>query len=109
MEKGVKDTFGYLGTEPMKLREQLEQLAAAFEEMAKAEGSEAVRSARDAARRIARHAGAMAEELADRSEEVKAAALQGRREVEGAIGAQPWAAVAIAAATGFLLAMLVRR
>ena len=109
MEKGVKDTFGYLGTEPMKLREQLEQLAAAFEEMAKAEGSEAVRSARDAARRIARHAGAMAEELADKSDEVKAAAVQGRREVEGAIRAQPWAAVAIAAATGFLLAMLVRR
>jgi len=109
MEKGVKDTFGYLGTEPMKLREQLEQLAAAFEEMAKAEGSEAVKSARDAARRIARQAGAMAEELAERSDEVKAAAVQGRREVEVAIRTQPWAAVAIAAATGFLLAMLVRR
>ena len=109
MDKGVKDTFGYLGTEPMKLREQLEQLAAAFEEMAKAEGSEAVRSARDAARRIAQHAGAMAEELAERSDELKASAAQGRREVEGAIRAQPWAAVAIAAATGFLLAMLVRR
>ena len=109
MEKGVKDTFGYLGTEPMKLREQLEQLAAAFEEMAKAEGSEAMKSARDAARRIAKQAGAMAEELAERSGEVKAAAAQGRRQVEGAIRAQPWATVAIAAATGFLLAMLVRR
>ena len=109
MERVVKDTFGYLGTEPMKLREQLEQLAAAFEEMAKVEGCEAVRSARDAARRIAQHAGAMAEQLADKSDEVTAAAMQGRREVEGAIRAQPWAAVAIAAATGFLLAMLVRR
>jgi ElaB/YqjD/DUF883 family membrane-anchored ribosome-binding protein len=109
MEKGVKDTFGYLGTEPMKLREQLEQLATAFEEMAKTEGSEAVRSTRDAARRIATHARAMAEALADRSDEVKAAAAQGRRDVEGAILAQPWTAVAIAAATGFLLAMLVRR
>jgi ElaB/YqjD/DUF883 family membrane-anchored ribosome-binding protein len=109
MDKAVKDTFGYLGTEPTKLREQLEQLAAAFEEMAKAEGSEAVRSARDAARRIAQHAGAMAEELAERSDELKAGAVQGRREVEGAIRNQPWAALAIAAATGVLLALLVRR
>ena len=109
MEKGVKDTYGYLGTEPMKLREQLEQLAAAFEEMAKAESSEAAKGARDAARRIAKHAGALAEQLADSSEEVEAAVVQGRRQVEEAIRVQPWTAVAIAAATGFLLAMLVRR
>jgi hypothetical protein len=32
MGKLEKDTFGYLGTEPFKLREQLEQFAAAFEE-----------------------------------------------------------------------------
>lgn len=109
MEKGVKDTYGYLGTEPMKLREQLEQLAATFEELAKTEGADAMRGAGDAARRIAMHAGAMADELAARSDEVKTAAAQGRREVEGAIRAQPWTAVAIAAAAGFLLAMLVRR
>jgi ElaB/YqjD/DUF883 family membrane-anchored ribosome-binding protein len=109
MDKGVKDTFGYLGTEPMKLREQLEQLAAAFEEMAKAEGSEAVRNARDAARRIAQHAGVMAEALAVRSDEARATVAHGREEVEGAIRSQPWSAVAIAAAAGFVLAMLVRR
>ncbi|WP_020698449.1 DUF883 family protein [Reyranella massiliensis] len=109
MEKGVKDTYGYLGTEPMKLREQLEQLAAAFEEMAKAESSEAAKGARDAARRIAKHAGALAEQLANSSEEVEAAVAQGRRQVEEAIRVRPWAAVAMAAATGFLLAMLVRR
>ena len=45
MSKGVKDTFGYLGTEPMALREQLEQLSAALQEMAKAEGAEAVKAA----------------------------------------------------------------
>jgi ElaB/YqjD/DUF883 family membrane-anchored ribosome-binding protein len=109
MEKGVKDTFGYLGTEPMKLREQVEQLAAAFEEMAKAEGSEAVRNARHAAQRIAKQAGAMAAALAAGSDEARATAVHGRDQVEGAIRAQPWAALAIAAATGFLLAMLVRR
>ena len=109
MEKSVKDTYGYLGAEPMKLREQLEQLAAAFEELAKTEGTDAMRSARGAARRIATHAGAMAEQLADKTDEVKAAVVQGRREVEGAVRVQPWAAIAIAAATGFLLAMLVRR
>ena len=109
MEKGVKDTFGYLGTEPMKLREQLEQLAAAFEEMAKAEGSEAVRSARDAARRIARHAGAMAEELAD-----KVAGGEGRRGAgpPGGRRRDPRPAVGCrrhCRGDGFLLAMLVRR
>jgi len=109
MEKGVKDTYGYLGTEPVTLREQLEQLAAALEELAKTEGSEAAKSARDAARRIAGHANALAEQLADKSDEVKAAAARGRRQLEEEIRVQPWAAVAIAAATGFLLAMLVRR
>lgn len=109
MEKRVNDTYGYLGTEPMKLREQLEQLAAAFEEVAKTEGTDAMRGARDAARRIATHAAAMAEELADKTDEVKTAAVRGRREVEGAIRNQPWTALAVAAATGFLLAMLVRR
>jgi ElaB/YqjD/DUF883 family membrane-anchored ribosome-binding protein len=109
MEKGVKDTFGYLGTEPMKLREQLEQLAAAFEEMAKAEGSEAVRNARDAAQRIAQHASAMAEALSVRTDKARATVAHSREEVKGAIRAQPWAAVAIAATTGFLLGLLVRR
>lgn len=109
MEKGEKDTYGYLGTEPVKLREQLEQLAVALEELAKTEGTDAMRRARDAARRIATHAGTMAEQLGHKTNEVKAAAVRGHREVEGAIRAQPWAAVAIAAATGFLLAMLVRR
>jgi ElaB/YqjD/DUF883 family membrane-anchored ribosome-binding protein len=109
MEKGVKDTYGYLGTEPLKLREQLEQLVIALEELAKTEGTDAMSSARDAARRIATHAAAMVENLADKTDEAKAAAVQGRREVEGAIRNQPWAALAIAAATGVLLALLVRR
>jgi len=88
VDKGVKDTF---------------------EEMAKAEGSEAVRTAHDAARRIAQHAGAMAEALAARWDEARATVMHGREEVAGAIRSQPWSAVAIAAAVGFLLAMLVRR
>ena len=46
MSKGVKDTFGYLGTDPMALREQLEQLSAALQELAKAEGAEAIKAAK---------------------------------------------------------------
>jgi len=75
VEKGVKDTYGYLGTEPMKLREQLEQLVIALEEMAKTEGTDAMRSARDAARGIATHAAVMTEELADKADGAKAAVV----------------------------------
>ena len=65
---------------------QLEQLAAELG-MAKAEGSEAWRRRATPPDGFPAAPDAMAEELADRSQEVKAAALQGRRErAEGAIG-----------------------
>ncbi len=53
MTRCAKDTFGYLGTEPMALREQLDQLSTALQELAKAEGAEAIKAASEAARRIA--------------------------------------------------------
>jgi ElaB/YqjD/DUF883 family membrane-anchored ribosome-binding protein len=40
---------------------------------------------------------------------VTVAAARGRKQGESAIRAQPWATVAIAAATGFLIGLLVRR
>jgi ElaB/YqjD/DUF883 family membrane-anchored ribosome-binding protein len=102
MTKSTKDTFGYLGTEPLAVREQLEQLAAALEDMAKAESAEAIKAARESARRLAR-------EAADLVDDVAGKAGQRRNELEGQIRARPWLAVSLAAAAGFLLASLVRR
>lgn len=109
MGKGTKDTFGYLGTESMALREQLNQLTAALEEVAKAEGAEAMKAASEAARRIAGKASQLADEFAGAAHTAAAAAEQGRSQLEGAIRDKPLMAVSLAAAAGFLLAMLVRR
>lgn len=102
MTKCTKDTFGYLGTEPMALREQLEQLAAALEAMAKAEGTEAMKAASEAARQVATRATELVEE-------VSGAASEGRSALAGAIRDKPLLAVSLAAAAGFLAAILVRR
>jgi ElaB/YqjD/DUF883 family membrane-anchored ribosome-binding protein len=109
MSKGMKDTFGYLGTEPMALREQLDQLSTALQELAKAEGAEAIKAASDAARRVAERAGEVADELAGKADALGAAAAKGRIQVEDAIRKQPLTAVSLAAAAGFILALLVRR
>ena len=109
MSKGMKDTFGYLGTEPMALREQLDQLSTALQELAKAEGAEAIKAASDAARRVADRAGEIADELAGKANAVSATAAKRRVQVEDAIREQPLMAVSLAAAAGFLLALLVRR
>ena len=109
MAKCTKDTFGYLGTEPMALREQLDQLAAALERMAKAEGAEAMKAAGEAAKRLGDQATAMIDDLAGKAHGATAAAGQRRDQLEGVIRDRPWLAVSLAAAAGFLLASLVRR
>jgi len=109
MAKCTKDTFGYLGTESLALRAELERLTAALEAMAKAEGAEAVKAARDAARQMAGQAAKLADELSGTAQAATAAASEGRHQLEGAIRDKPWVAVSIAALAGFLLATLVRR
>jgi ElaB/YqjD/DUF883 family membrane-anchored ribosome-binding protein len=109
MTKCTKDTFGYLGTEPMVLREQLDRLAAALEKMAKAEGAEAMKAASEAAKRLGDEATAMLDDLAGKAHSATAAADRRRAQVEGVIRDRPWLAVSLAAAAGFLLASLVRR
>jgi ElaB/YqjD/DUF883 family membrane-anchored ribosome-binding protein len=93
----------------MALREQLDQLSAALRDVAKAEGAEAITAASDAARRIAERASAIADELADKADAVAAATAKGRGQLEQAIRDQPLMAVSLAAAAGFVLALLVRR
>lgn len=105
MTKSAKDTSSY----PKALHEQLDQLSAALRDVAKAEGAEAIKAASDAARRIAERASAIADELTDKADAVTAAAAKGRGQLEQAIRHQPLAAVSLAAAAGFLLALLVRR
>src|SRR6188508_377452 len=100
MGKSTKDTFGYLGTESLALRAGLERLTAALEEMSKAEGAEAVKVARDAARQMAGQATKLADELAGAAEAATAAAAQGRNQLEGAIRDKPWVALSIAAMAG---------
>lgn len=98
MSKSAKDA----SRDPISWHEQLDQLTAALRDVAKAESAEAIKAASDAARRIA-------EELAEKADAVAAATSKGRRQVEQAIRDQPLTAVALAAAAGFLLALLVRR
>lgn len=109
MGTSTKDTFGYLGTEPVALKEQLDQLATVLQKLAKTEGAEAAKAASEAARRIAEQANAIAKELGDKADAIGVAAAKGRSQAEEAIRRQPLAAVSLAAAAGFLLALLVRR
>jgi ElaB/YqjD/DUF883 family membrane-anchored ribosome-binding protein len=98
MSKSAKDA----SHDPISLHEQLDRLTAALREVAKAESAEAIETASDAARRIA-------EELAEKADAVAAATSKGRGQLEQAIRDQPLTAVALAAAAGFLVALLVRR
>lgn len=109
MAKCTKDRYGYLGTEPMALREQLSELIGALEAMAKAEGAEATKAAAATVQRIAGKASQLADEVADRAEVAAAAIGQGRSQLKSAIEDKPWMAVSMAAAAGFMLALLVRR
>lgn len=109
MARSTKDTFGYLGTESMDVRELLERLAAALEEMAKAEGGEAMKTARETARQLAREAEALVGDFSAKAHEAKAAVGQRGEAMESLIRERPWLAVSLAAAGGFLLGLLVRR
>jgi ElaB/YqjD/DUF883 family membrane-anchored ribosome-binding protein len=109
MTRNTKDTFGYLGTEPMAARELFERMVAALEAIAKAEGAEAMKAARETARHLACEAEALVGDLAGKAREASAAAGERREAVEGMVRERPWLALSLAATAGFLLATLVRR
>ena len=109
MGEEMQGMFGYRGTDPAALREELEQLAAVLQNLAKAEGAEAIKAASEAARRMAERAGTLAEGIAGEADTVAAAATRGRVRVEHAIREQPLTSLLLAAAAGFLLGLLVRR
>jgi len=105
----AKTTNGHVGAETAALREQVEQLTAAIEKMAKAEGAEAVKAARDAARDVAARAASIMDELTGDAQAARAVMDEGRKQLEEAIREKPLMAISIAALAGFVLAALLRR
>jgi ElaB/YqjD/DUF883 family membrane-anchored ribosome-binding protein len=104
-----KDLYGYLGAESLALREQIERLTAAIEQAAKTEGADAVKAAAEAAREILERGRVALDELSGKAEAAKAVSAEGRQQLESLIRDKPLAAVSMAAAAGFLFALLVRR
>lgn len=102
-------TSGDGSAKPGALKDQIEELAAALQALARAEGDEALASAREAVRRLAGQATRLVEDVAGPTEDLEAAARRGMARLESAVREQPLAAVGLAAAAGVLLALLVRR
>jgi ElaB/YqjD/DUF883 family membrane-anchored ribosome-binding protein len=94
---------------PVALKDQIEELTAALQAFARAEGDEALKAAGETVRRLAGQATRLVEDMAGPGEDVEAAARRGLTRLEAAIREQPLAAVGLAAAAGVLLALLVRR
>lgn len=94
---------------PGALKDQIEELTAALQALAKAEGDEALAAAKDTVRRLAGQASRLVEDMAGPTEDLEAAARRGLTRLESAVREQPLAAVGLAAAAGVLLALLVRR
>lgn len=105
----AKDTYGYLGTETVALREQMERLTAALEKASKAEGTDAMKAASEAAREIAARAATLVDELAGKAQAAGTAVDEGRKQLEATIREKPLTAVSLAAVAGFLFAALLRR
>ena len=83
-------------------KEPLRKLAQALERIAETEVS---KQARDEVRKLLTEADA----LVDHLDGVNAAAIAGRSRLEHSIRAQPWVAVGLAAAAGFVVAAVLRR
>ena len=94
---------------PGALKDQIEELAAALQALAKAEGDEALATAKETVRKLAGDATRLVEGMAGSTDELEAAARRGLTRLEAAVREQPLAAVGLAAAAGVLLALLVRR
>ncbi len=105
----AKTTKGHLDVETAALREQVEQLTAAIEKMAKAEGADAVKAAGDAARQVAARAASIMDELTGNAQAASALMDEGRKQLEEAIRERPLTAISVAALAGFVLAALLRR
>lgn len=102
-------TTGDTTARPETLKVHLEELTAALQALARAEGEEALKSASETVRRLAGQASTLLDGLAGPAKDLEATAEDALARLEEAIRKQPLAAVGIAAAAGVLLALLVRR
>jgi ElaB/YqjD/DUF883 family membrane-anchored ribosome-binding protein len=110
MTKGAsKDRFGYLGTEAAALREHLDQASAAIARAAQSEGTEAATAAAEAARELLARAALLADEWVDKAKGAAQAVDAGQEGLADIVRRKPLAALGLAAAAGFVLALLVRR
>ena len=104
-----KDRFGYLGTEAAELRDHLDQAAAAIARAAQSEGTEAAAAAAEAARELLARAALLADEWADKAKGAAQAVEAGQEGLAEIVRRKPLTALGVAAATGFVLALLMRR
>lgn len=109
MVRSTKAAWDRAAKEPKALREHLARLIAALEEMTKAEGEEALKAAGEAVQRVAEEAGDIADEFLGSARAAAAAADKGCSRLENMVRDRPLVALSLAAATGFLVATLVRR
>lgn len=100
-----KDRFGYLGTEAAALREHLDQASAAIARAAQSEGTEAA----EAARELLARAAMLADEWVDKAKSAAQAVDAGQEGLADIVRRKPLAALGLATAAGFVLALLVRR
>lgn len=106
---GSKDRFGYLGTEAAVLREHLDQASAAIARAARNEGTEAATAAAEAARELLARAAMLADEWTDKAKGAAKAVDAGQEGLADIVRRKPLASIGVAAAAGFMLALLVRR
>lgn len=104
-----KDRLGYLGTEAAELREHLDQAAAAIARAAQSEGTEAAAAAAEAARELLARAALLADELVDKAKGAAKTVEAGQEGLADIVRRKPLAALGLATAAGFVLALLVRR
>ena len=98
-----------LGTHFSALKEHLEQLAVAIEQVATTEATEVTKAFSAKARDILSRATPLVDELARDAGKAKIAATDVCDHIEDKIRKQPFLAIGIAAAVGFLVASLRRR
>jgi ElaB/YqjD/DUF883 family membrane-anchored ribosome-binding protein len=106
---GSKDRFGYLGTEAAAFREHLDQASAAIARAAQNEGTEAAMAAAEAARELLARAALLADEWVDKAKGAAKAVDEGQEGLADIVRRKPLAALSLATAAGFVLALLVRR
>lgn len=98
-----------LAAEAAALRDHLDQASAAIARAAQSEGTEAAKAAAEAARDLLARAKLLADEWADKATGAAQAVEAGQEGLADFVRRKPLAALGLATAAGFVLALVVRR